>query len=170
LTNAEAPAARLPILTSCAPARAITGHMTQRMVAMFGFKHLKVSKAMLICAPLVLPAQAWAFDLTGAWASSADQCGKVFKKNGNTVAFVQDSDLYGSGFVADANQLRGRTAQCTIKSRKEVGDTVNLLAACATDIMLSSVQFSLKVLDDNKISRLFPGMEGMEITYYRCPP
>jgi hypothetical protein len=34
--------------------------------------------------------------------------------------------------------------------------------------MLSSVQFSLKVLDDNSISRLFPGMPGMEVTYYRC--
>lgn len=117
-------------------------------------------------------AACWAFqagiDLTGAWASSADQCGKVFKKTGNQIAFGEDSDIYGSGFIADANQLRGRTARCTIKSRKEAGDTLHLMAACATDIMLQSVQFSLRVLDDNKISRIFPGMEGMEITYYRC--
>jgi hypothetical protein len=123
---------------------------------------------MLICTLLMLPAQAWATDLTGAWASDADQCGKVFKKSENQITFTQDSDVYGAGFVADANQLRGRAARCTITSRKEVGDTVNLLAACSTDIMLQNVQFSLKVLDSNKISRLFPGMEGMEITYYRC--
>jgi hypothetical protein len=31
------------------------------------------------------------------------------------------------------------------------------------------VQFSVKVLDEDKISRIFPGIEGMELTYYRCP-
>jgi hypothetical protein len=135
---------------------------------MFHLRHAATSGLMLICTLLALPGQAWAIDLTGAWASNADQCGKVFKKNKNKITFAQDSDVYGSGFVADANQLRGRAARCTIKSRKQVGDTLNILTACATDIMLQNVQFSVKILDDNTISRLFPGMEGMEITYYRC--
>jgi len=34
--------------------------------------------------------------------------------------------------------------------------------------MVSNVQFFLKVLDDNTISREFPGMEGMEVKYHRC--
>jgi hypothetical protein len=135
---------------------------------MFNFRHAAASRLMLVCALLILPRQAWAIDLTGAWASSADQCGKVFKKNKNRITFAQDSDVHGAGFVADANELRGRTARCTIKSRNQVGDTLNLLTACSTDIMLQNVEFSVKVLDDNKISRQFPGMEGMEITYYRC--
>ena len=42
------------------------------------------------------------------------------------------------------------------------------VVACAKGIMLSNVQFFLKVLDDNTISREFPGMEGMEVTYHRC--
>jgi hypothetical protein len=41
-------------------------------------------------------------------------------------------------------------------------------AGCASDIMVSNVQFSLKVLEPNKISRMFPGMPEMEISYYRC--
>ena len=135
---------------------------------MFEFRRPAVSRLVLICALLTLPAQAWAVDLTGAWASDVSQCGKVFKKNKSGITFQQDSDIYGAGFVADGNQLRGRTARCTIKSRKQVGDTLNLLTACATDIMLQNVEFTVKFLDDNKISRLFPGMEGMEITYYRC--
>ena len=129
---------------------------------------LFVSKAMLAGMLLALPAPALAFDLTGAWASSVDQCGKVFKKNKNQTTFTQDSDVYGAGFIADANQLRGRNAKCTIKSRKEAGDTLHLLAGCASDIMLQNVQFSMKVVDNNTVSRLFPGMDGMEITYYRC--
>jgi hypothetical protein len=135
---------------------------------MLHFRHAAASRLMLICTLLMLPGQAWAIDLTGAWASNADQCGKVFKKNKNRITIIEDSDIHGAGFVADANQLRGRTARCTIKSRKQVGDTLNLLTACSTDIMLQNVEFSVKILDDNKISRIFPGMEGMEITYYRC--
>ena len=46
---------------------------------------------------------------------------------------------------------------------------VHMLAGCATDIMLSTVQFSVRVDDDNKITRIFPGIDGMELTYYRCP-
>jgi hypothetical protein len=46
---------------------------------------------------------------------------------------------------------------------------VNIIAGCATDIMLSNVQFSLKVLEPDTISRMFPGMQDMEINYYRCP-
>ena len=135
---------------------------------MFRFRHAAASRLILICTLLTLPAQAWAIDLTGAWATDASHCNKVFKKNKNVITFLRDSDVYGAGFVADGNQLRGRTARCTIKSRKQVGDTLNLLTACATDIMLQNVEFTVKFLDDNKISRLFPGMEGMEITYYRC--
>jgi hypothetical protein len=34
--------------------------------------------------------------------------------------------------------------------------------------MLSNVQFVLKVVDDDNITRLFPGIEGMEVKYHRC--
>jgi hypothetical protein len=131
-------------------------------------KHPLARRAVLIGTLLALPAQAQAFDLTGAWASNAEQCSKVFKKTGDQITFTKESEVYGSGFIASANELRGRTAKCTIKSKKETGDTLNILGACSTDIMLQSVQFSLKVMDADKVSRQFPGMEGMEISFYRC--
>ena len=111
-----------------------------------------------------------AFELTGAWATSADQCGKVFARKGraNQVNFTNFSGVYGGGFIAEANRLRGKFENCLIKSRKENGENINLVVACASGIMLSNVQFFLKVLDDNTISREFPGMEGMEATYHRC--
>jgi hypothetical protein len=111
-----------------------------------------------------------AFELTGAWATSAEQCSKVFARKGraNQVNFTNFSGVYGGGFIAEANRLRGKFENCSIKSRKESGQTINLVVACASGIMLSNVQFFLKVLDDNTISREFPGMEGMEATYHRC--
>jgi hypothetical protein len=111
-----------------------------------------------------------AFELTGAWATSADQCSKVFARKGRAkqISFTNFSGVYGGGFIADADRLRGKFENCLIKSRKESGQTINLVVACASGIMLSSVQFFLKVIDDNAISREFPGMEGMEVKYHRC--
>jgi len=72
-------------------------------------------------------------------------------------------------FIVEADRRRGKFTRCKIKTKKEDGDAVNIVAGCASDIMLSNVQFSLKMLEPNKVSRIFPGIEGMTISYYRCP-
>jgi len=111
-----------------------------------------------------------AFQLTGAWATSADQCSKVFVHKGraNQVDFANFPGVYGGGFIAEANRLRGKFERCSVKSRKESDQTINLVVACASGIMLSNVQFFLKVVDEDTISREFPGTEGMEVKYHRC--
>jgi hypothetical protein len=110
-----------------------------------------------------------AYDLTGAWANDTAVCEKIFIKKSGTTVFKEKSDIYGSGFIIDRNQIRGRFARCRITSQKETGPVIHLLAACSTDIMLSNVQFSLKVKDDKTIIRHFPGMEELELQYSRCP-
>jgi hypothetical protein len=119
---------------------------------------------------LVLPEYAGAVELTGAWTPDADKCGKVFVRRGRAkqIDFAEFSSVYGGGFIIEADQLRGKFAKCKIKTRKEVGGSLNLIAACATDIMLSNVQFVLKIVDDDNITRVFPGIEGMEVQYQRC--
>ena len=125
--------------------------------------------AALLASQFVTGSRADALDLNGAWASDADSCAKVFARQGGQLGFTDMSDVYGGGFIIDGDQIIGKFARCRIKTRKDNGPNVNLIAACATDIMLSSVQFSLKELDANSLARLFPGMEDMEIRYHRCP-
>jgi len=127
------------------------------------------SAALVISLLLAAPGSADAMDLNGAWASDAEQCVKVFVRQKGQLGFTEMSDVYGGGFIIDGDQIIGKYARCRIKARKDDGMIVNLIAACATDIMLSSVQFSLKKLDADSVARLFPGMEGMEIRYHRCP-
>lgn len=119
---------------------------------------------------MLAPQKLNAFELAGAWATSADQCGKVFARKGraNQVNFTNFSGVYGGGFIAESNRVCGKFESCLIKSRKDSDHSVNLVVACASGIMLSNVQFFLKVIDDNTISREFPGMEGMEVKYHRC--
>src|SRR5689334_7733241 len=62
----------------------------------------------LFAASMLVPRNANAFDLTGAWASQSDLCGLVFTKKDGKVVFAELSDLYGSGFVIEGKSIRGR--------------------------------------------------------------
>lgn len=134
--------------------------------------HLSTNTAcavLLLIASIATPGAAIAFDLNGAWATDGNNCAKVFVRNGSQVTFTDMSDVYGSGFIVEGDQLTGKFARCRVTARKVDGKSVNLVASCATDIMLQSVQFSLREADANSVIRMFPGMEGMEIKYTRCP-
>jgi hypothetical protein len=126
------------------------------------------SALVLMCALALPSAAAEPIDLEGAWATDSDNCGKVFVRKGSQTVLSEDSDLYGGGFTVEANRITGKMARCSITNRRNDGDTVHLLASCATDIMLSRYQFSLKVRDPNSITRIFPGMEEIQINYQRC--
>jgi hypothetical protein len=136
---------------------------------MTDFRKPSATAALLLGSLLATASPADALDLNGAWASDADQCAKVFVLKGGQLGFTEMSDVYGGGFIIDGDQIIGKFARCKIKARKDDGPNVNLIAACATDIMLSSVQFSVKELNADTIARLFPGMADMEIRYRRCP-
>ena len=125
--------------------------------------------AMLAGASCLMADPAVAFDLNGAWVSDADNCAKVFSRKGAQVTFTDMSDVFGGGFIIEGDQITGKYARCRIKTTKNEGANINLLAACASDIMLQNVQFSLREVDANTVIRMFPGISGMEIKYARCP-
>jgi hypothetical protein len=85
---------------------------------------------------------------------------------------VQQSRRSTSGFAVQKRSagLRGKIATCVIKTEKEDGDVVHLLITCSTDVALATVQFSLRIDNENQVTRLFPGMPGLKTEYYRCPP
>jgi hypothetical protein len=113
-------------------------------------------------------APAIAFELTGVWTTDSQLCDKVFDRKGSQVTFSELSDLYGSGFVIDGNRITGKTAKCTITSRKDNGDEISLTASCATSIMVQTLQFALKVNGDDSFSRTFSDIPGMAMSYQRC--
>jgi hypothetical protein len=125
--------------------------------------------ALLAGAFFFVPGLALAFDLNGAWVSDAENCAKVFARKGAQVTFTDMSDVFGGGFIIEGDQITGKYARCRIKAKKNEGANINLLAACASDIMLQNVQFSLREVDANTVMRMFPGISGMEIKYARCP-
>src|SRR5258708_34830887 len=128
--------------------------MRRREGCMTAQRKLAASAALLLGSLLVMAGRADALDLNGAWASDADQCAKVFARQGGKLGFTEMSDVYGGGFIIDGDQIIGKFARCSVQARKDDGMNVNLIAACATDIMLSSVQLGLNELDAASDARL----------------
>ncbi len=118
---------------------------------------------------ILLTGHAQATDLTGVWASDAGVCDKVFVTKGSKTSFRPDSDLHGSGFIIEGHRIRGRAGTCNVVKTKMDAAIVHMLASCATDVMLSTQQLTFRVENDNEVTRLFPGLEDLEIKFRRCP-
>src|SRR3954471_2980715 len=110
----------------------------------------------------LLSSAAPAAGIDGVWASDASLCSKIFVRKGNSIALSKNADLYGSGFIIERGKIRSKVARCSIKATKEDGAQVHMLAACATDVMYSDMQLSVRVVDQNKIVRIFPGLPDVE--------
>jgi hypothetical protein len=131
------------------------------------FRRTGVALAILI-GWLLFSFAGHATDLTAAWATNAASCKDVFVKKGNKISFADNSDLYGSGLIIEKNRIRVKMAVCSIKSRKEEGAIMHLTLVCAGDALIANMQFSLKIDNDDKITRIFPGTPELNTTYFRC--
>jgi hypothetical protein len=120
----------------------------------------------LVQAALCFSAQA--FDLKGAWATESDICPKIFAKTSKAIIFKDDSEDQGKGFIVDGNVVRGQRIKCVIKSMKEKGPETNVIASCATEIMVDQVRLTFRAVDENRIARVFAGIGGFESNYVRC--
>ena len=128
------------------------------------------NRMMFACAVgLLFVVPAHAADINGAWANDVSVCSKIFVKDKNRISMASNADFYGSGFIIEGEEIRGKIATCHIRARKDDGPIVHLLADCSTDVAVSTNQFSLRIDDGNKLTRFFSGMPGMEMAYFRCP-
>jgi hypothetical protein len=120
--------------------------------------------ATLSCSP-----STHAADLDGAWASDASVCGKVFVKSNNRISFTPDAELYGGGFLVEGSRATGTFQKCNIKSMKNEGAEVHLVAACSTGVEISNLSFTVKVVGRDQITVSSDGAVDITTPYVRCP-
>jgi len=121
-----------------------------------------------LLAAVSVSASTHAADISGIWASDLSVCSKVFLKNNNRISFAPDAELYGGGFIVEGDRVSGTLQKCKIKSMKNDGTNVHLIAACSDGVMVSDVQVSVKVVGDNQITVSSTGPVEMENPYVRC--
>ena len=114
---------------------------------------------------------AQAADISGAWASpDLSVCSKVFVKANDGISFTPNAELYGGGLIVEGNRASGTFQKCNIKSMKDDGATIHVIAACSTGVMVSDVQFIVKIVGANQITLSMPPPDNMETPYVRCSP
>lgn len=126
--------------------------------------------AALAAAITLLSHSSYAFDLSGAWTTDVSACRKIFGKNKqNELSIKGGAGMYGDAFIVRKNAIVGPGGSCTIKAHKEIGQIHHIVAICAAgNVALSTFQFSYEIKDNNKIVRLFPGIEELNVDYSRC--
>ena len=92
---------------------------------------------------LIFVSRADATKLEGAWANDQKVCSKIFVKSRNRIIMSSKADFFGSDFIIDGDEIRGKLSTCHIKTRRQDGAITYLLTECATDIALSQNQFSI---------------------------
>jgi len=122
-----------------------------------------------LLATLSLSPSTHAADLNGAWASDASVCSKVFVKSNNRISFAPDAELYGGGFLVEGDRATGTFQKCNIKSIKNDGTEVHLLAACSTGVEVSNLKFTVKVVGRDQITVSSNGSVNITTPYVRCP-
>lgn len=126
--------------------------------------------------PLLLPVllvmqsvSTQAADLNGAWSIDASACGSMFTKENNRIAFKKDADLHAGGLIVQGREISGTLQKCTVKSRRDDGPNVRVVAACSDGVAISDVTFEVKHSGDNQITLSSNGPVPMDMIYVRCP-
>lgn len=114
-------------------------------------------------------ATASAAGVEGLWASEASICSKIFERKGGHASFTKDSDSYGSGMIIEGGRIVGKMGTCVIVGTRREGNLHRLQSRCTTDISQEDLQVSLRLVNADKIVRIFPDIPEMETEYVRCP-
>jgi hypothetical protein len=130
---------------------------------------MRTFNAVVVLVLLVMQsASIRAADLNGAWTVDASACGQVFTKENNKLVFKPDADLNAGGFIVQGRQITGTFQKCTIKSLRDDGPDLKIIAACSDGVAVSDVTFDLKISGENKITLSSKAPVPMEAPYFRC--
>ena len=131
---------------------------------------MKTFDPLLLLVLLIMQsASTQAADLNGAWSIDASACGSMFTKENNRIAFKKDADLHAGGLIVQGREIAGTLQKCTVKSRRDDGPNVRVVAACSDGVAISDVTFEVKHTGENQITLSSNGPVPMDMIYVRCP-
>ena len=127
------------------------------------------TRTMLACSiGIFFAVSAHATDINGAWVKNVKDwskrssiCSRALLKENNKIVTYENGVV-----IIDGNEIRGKSAVCHIKARKDDGNFVRLLVDCPAEI--AEKLFELRVDGPDELTRIFSGLQ-MNTTYFRCP-
>jgi hypothetical protein len=109
-----------------------------------------------------------AAELNGAWAVDGSACGQVFTKENNNLAFKQDADLHAGGLIVQGKKITGTFQKCTVKSLRDDGSNVQVIASCSDGVTVSDVAVDVKISGENRMTLSSKEPVPVAMSYVRC--
>ncbi|MGO4505797.1 hypothetical protein CT676_09920 [Bradyrhizobium sp. MOS001] len=110
-----------------------------------------------------------AADLNGAWTIDASACGQMFSKENNRIVFKKDADLHAGGLIVQGRQVTGTFEKCTVKSLRDDGPNMRIIASCSDGVSISEMAFDLTFSGENEITLSSKEPVPVQMPYVRCP-
>lgn len=110
-----------------------------------------------------------AADLNGAWTIDASACGQIFTKENNRLAFKKDADLHAGGLIVQGRQVTGTFEKCTVKSLRDEGPNMRIIASCSDGVSISEMAFDVTFSGENNITLSSKEPVPVQMPYVRCP-
>ena len=130
---------------------------------------MRIFNPLMLSVLLVMQsASTQAADLNGAWAVDASTCGKVFTKENNKLAFKKDADIDAGGLIVQGKQITGTFQKCTVKSLRDDGPNLRVIASCSDGVAVSDVAYDVKITGENSVTLSSKEPVPVEMPYVRC--
>jgi HlyD family secretion protein len=106
--------------------------------------------------------------LIGAWASSADDCARLFQRRGKALAFRQPVDQFAQAAIVESQRIRLPTAVCQVESASHQGGALKLDAECQDTVSYTSRTVHVKLRSDSEIFYSPTGDPVLSTTLTKC--
>ena len=107
--------------------------------------------------------------LIGAWASSEDDCARLFQRRGKALAFRQPVDQFAQAAIVELQRIRLPSAVCQVESASQQGGALKLDAECQDTVSYTSRTVHVKLRSDTEMFYSPTGDPVLSTTLMKCP-
>ena len=107
--------------------------------------------------------------LIGAWASSEDDCARLFQRRGKALAFRQPVDQFALAAIVELQRIRLPSAVCQVESASHQGGALKLDAECQDTVSYTSRTVHVKLRSDTEMFYSPTGDPVLSTTLMKCP-
>jgi hypothetical protein len=107
--------------------------------------------------------------LRGAWATSTDDCKRLFQLRGGALAFRQPVDKFAQAAIIESQRIRLPTGVCRLERASSEGGALRLSGECQDSISYTSETAYVKLKSTNEILFNTNGDQALNTAMMRCP-
>jgi biotin carboxyl carrier protein len=107
--------------------------------------------------------------LVGAWASSVQDCNRLFQRKGRAIKYRQPIDQFAQAAIVEPQRIRTPSATCQLDSAVSDGGSLKLIAECADIVSYTSRTVYVKLRSNDELVYSPTGDPVLATNLRKCP-